>query len=180
MILSAQSIALRCTFDGGMIEPFVERGVQNGKSYGLSSCGYDIRIGKIKSHIEDPDHLYLSVSRPFVLASSVERFKIPKDICGIVHDKSSWAREGLAVQNTVLEPGWEGYLTLELSLHGTNPIRINKGDPIAQIIFHKLDEETILPYVGKYQNQPNRPVESIHETETFVKEAIEETTGFKL
>lgn len=80
---------------------------------------------------------------------------MPNDVMGVVHDKSSWARRGLTVQNTVVEPGWYGYLTIELTNHSENEMRILSGTPITQIVFHLLDEITEQPYPanGKYQNQ---------------------------
>lgn len=145
MILPAQHIRAR----KGMIEPFEERGVASGMSYGLSCCGYDIRIDKSR------------VLRPgdFTLASTLERFSIPDDIMGHVADKSTWARRGLAVQNTILEPGWQGFLTIELSNHGPETLVIADGTPIAQIVFHLLLEPTEQPYGnGKYQSQERGPV----------------------
>lgn len=142
MILSAQSIrALR------PVQPFEERGVVRGRSYGLSVAGYDIRIAE-------------SITlRPgqFALASSVERFTMPADVLALVKDKSSWARLGLSVFNTVIEPGWRGYLTLELKNHGNEGLRILNGDPIAQILFERLDAPTETPYSGKYQDQESGP-----------------------
>lgn len=145
MILPAQHIRGRL----GMIVPFVERGTFQGMSYGLSAAGYDVRI----------DQDVVLPSRGFCLASTLERFFIPLDVMAIVHDKSSWARRGVVVQNTVLEPGWHGYLTIELSscLDWGADIRIASGSPIAQLVFHQLTEPTELPYVGKYQNQGRGP-----------------------
>lgn len=161
MILSAQSIRRYCIYDA-MINPFTERGVEAGKSYGLTAAGYDIRVGKVG--IGDDDCYIRLDPGDFILVSSLERIKMPKNLQAIVHDKSSWARKGLCVQNTVLEPGWEGYITLELSFHRPkHHVVVHEGDPIAQLVFHVLDEETELPYKGKYQNQPDRPVEAIHE-----------------
>jgi len=77
-------------------------------------------------------------------------------VVGIVHDKSSLARRGLAAQNTVLEPGWRGFLTLELTNHGTKPIRLEAGQPIAQILFHTVTG-VVEPYSGKYQDQGQGP-----------------------
>lgn len=92
-----------------------------------------------------------------MLLSTMERFTMPNDVVGIVHDKSTWARRGLAVQNTVIEPGWSGYLTLEVTNHGHDVIQCWGGVGIAQIIFHRLDEPTDMPYDGKYQNQERGP-----------------------
>jgi dCTP deaminase len=78
-------------------------------------------------------------------------------VVGIVHDKSSLARRGLAVQNTILDPGWHGYMTLELTNGGHEQIELPKGSAIAQVVFHMLDHATELPYRGKYQNQERNP-----------------------
>jgi dCTP deaminase len=124
----------------------------HGVSYGLSEAGYDIRIKQ---------DVILHPFKRFALASAIEKFHMPYDLVGIVHDKSTWARRGLSVFNTVIEPGWKGYLTLELVYHGWLPLRIPAGAGIAQVIFHQL--ETPAEYRGKYQDQPDRPVEARHE-----------------
>jgi dCTP deaminase len=134
------------------VEPFVERTVLNGMTYGLSTAGYDIRI-KDSVHVE-PGH--------YVLGVSYEKFNTPCDVIGIVHDKSTWARRGLAIQNTVIEAGWIGYLTLEISNHSRDAIFIGAGSPIAQVVYHKLDQ-AVRGYNGKYQDQPAQPVEAIYE-----------------
>lgn len=150
MILSAQTI--RKYRD--IVTPFCERDVFLGMSFGLSAAGYDIRIAETLT-------LY---GGEFHLVSSFERFKMPTNIIAFVHDKSSWARKGLAVQNTVIEPGWEGYLTLELTNHHpTRSILLTSGMPIAQIVFQLLDEPTERPYNGKYQNQEAGPQEARYE-----------------
>lgn len=139
MILSAQTIRKLKP-----ITPFHERTKEFGMSYGLSAAGYDIRIA------EDIE----LINGTFCLASSLEYFNMPDDVLAYVKDKSTWARQGLAVQNTVIEPGWKGYLTLELTNHTRDKlIVLRKGMPIAQIIFHRLDFATEQPYDGKYQNQ---------------------------
>jgi dCTP deaminase len=129
------------------IEPFAERTVENGMSWGLSHAGYDVRIAE--------DLTLLPGS--FALGSTVERFKMPNDLLGMVHDKSSWARQGLSLFNTVIEPNWRGYLTLELANHSNGVLRIKMRMPIAQIVFMKLTEPTEQPYNGKYQNQEAGP-----------------------
>ena len=85
---------------------------------------------------------------------------MPSDLLGLVHDKSTWARRGLSVFNTVIEPGWRGFLTLELVNHGQNSLRLVAGQGIAQVVFHVLDEPTEQPYPAeaKYQDQPYGPV----------------------
>lgn len=117
-------------------------------SFGLTEAGYDIRIKQD-----------VSFDKPgFILASSVERFTMPINLVGILHDKSTWARLGLSVFNTVIEPGWEGYLTLELVYHGSGDLYIPGGSGIGQVIFHEVVETS--SYKGKYQNQENSPVKA--------------------
>lgn len=147
MIWTAETIRQRRP-----LSPFIEKTTSHGLSGGLSACGYDI-------HIAQDVHIWRG---QFVLASSVERFDMPTDCVAVVHDKSTWARRGLAVQNTVIEPGWRGYLTLELTLHADVPLQINEGSPIAQVLFHQLDGH-VPAYRGKYDDQPNRPVGAIME-----------------
>ena len=150
-ILSAQSIRQRC-LDGDMITPFVSRTnhLESGLTYGLGPASYDIRI-------ENTPHDILLMYPGFQLATVIEYFRMPADIQGVVHDKSTWARRGLAVQNTVIDPGFQGSLTIELTNHSNELLKIFDGTPIAQIVFHKLDEDTDQPYNGKYQNQQRGP-----------------------
>lgn len=122
----------------------------HGVSYGLAEAGYDIRIKQ---------DIILHPFKRFSLASTVERFQMPNNLVAIVHDKSTWARRGLSVFNTVIEPKWEGWLTLELIYHGWRVLRIPAGAGIAQVIFHEIAETA--SYEGKYQNQGDRPVEAI-------------------
>lgn len=141
-----------------------------GVTAGLGEAGYDICI---KQEINFAgctyNHNSLWVRRDgqditegwgrFCLASAIEEFHMPPDLMGIVHDKSSWARKGLSVFNTVIEPGWGGFLTLELVYHGQGSLHIPAGAGIAQVVFHKTQEARA--YTGRYQNQDNKPVPAI-------------------
>jgi len=136
-----------------MIAPFEERTKYKGLTYGLSLAGYDMRIAE-------------TVRIPpggFQLASTYESFCMPNDILGVVHDKSTWARVGLAAQNTVIEPGWKGFLTIELTNHGRDTLNIEAGTPIVQILFHRLDLPVEKPYDGKYQDQKSGAQKAIFE-----------------
>ena len=135
------------------ILPFNERTIYNGMSYGLSHAGYDVRIAQ---------SCFLSPNS-FCLASTMEEFSMPDDLVAFVHDKSSWARRGLSLFNTVIEPGWRGFLTLELVNHSDEMLMVCAGDPIAQIVFMRMEEPTEKPYTGKYQNQKRGPQDAINE-----------------
>lgn len=141
---------------------------EHGVSYGLSEAGYDIRIkqsiqftkendGRRIVGVMNPDGPYFEEGR-FVIASTVEEFDMSNWLVGVVHDKSTWARRGLSVFNTVIEPGWKGYLTLELVYHGNEELVIPAGAGIAQVLFHDLASRGF--YEGKYQNQEDQPVEA--------------------
>lgn len=150
---------------------------ESGTSFGESMCGYDIRL----------DQDIVLIPGRTVLASALEKFDMPLDVVGIVHDKSTWARRGISVQNTVIEPGWAGFLTLELlysplispeetlhitkclshrhkphlhSAHHKDAIILTQGTPIAQVIFHRIDQLTSGYGEGKYQNQERGPQEA--------------------
>lgn len=156
MIIPGQTIRELCSGAFGqrpMIEPFHEREVSFGMSYGLSVAGYDVRIA---------EGLRLSPGE-FVLASTIECFAMPTDVIGKVHDKSTLARRGLAVQNTVIEPGWRGFLTLELTNHSKEGIILFPTMPIAQIVFQRLEAPAEKPYSGKYQDQASGPVGPVME-----------------
>ena len=86
---------------------------------------------------------------------------MPPHLVGIVHDKSTWARHGLSVFNTVIEPGWKGFLTLELVYHGNEVLHIPAGAGIAQVLFHQVMNPAL--YTGKYQGQADQPIKPIME-----------------
>jgi dCTP deaminase len=139
----------------------------HGVSHGLAEAGYDIRLKQdikffpkegIVSLRHDEYHVPIETKGRFVLASAIEEFDMPADLVGVVHDKSTWARQGVSVFNTVIEPGWKGFLTLEIVFHGQDRVHLPAGAGIAQVLFHKLSEPA--EYSGKYQNQADKPVES--------------------
>lgn len=148
----------------GVIKPYFLRteielgGIKT--TFGESMAGYDLRLNKVSSCIEQRDGGWVLMPGQFALASAMERFQMPNDLIAFVHDKSSWARRGLAVQNTVIEPGWHGYLTLELTNHGDRPILLIPRMGICQVVFHRL-EQPAEPYDGKYQGQGPDPQPAI-------------------
>lgn len=123
---------------------------EHGVSFGMSEAGYDIRINQ---------DVTLHPFKRFSLASTFEYFDMPSNLVGVVHDKSTWARRGLSVFNTVIEPAWRGWLTLELVYNGWGVLRIPAGAGIAQVLFHEITDRAA--YTGKYQDQPNRPIGAI-------------------
>ena len=160
----------------GMISPFEQKQIREGKiSYGLSSFGYDARVSdefkiftNVNSEIVDPKNFKPSnfvtkkVSEciippnSFVLASTIERFKIPKDVLVICLGKSTYARCGIIVNVTPLEPGWEGHVTLEFSNTTPLPAKIYANEGVAQFIFLKGNERPEVSYSdrkGKYMGQ---------------------------
>ena len=159
-----------------MINPFEENQVRGNKiSYGLSSYGYDARVSNefkiftnINSEVVDPKNFKQSnfISKKgsecivppnsFDLASTVEYFKIPNDIMVICLGKSTYARCGIIVNVTPLEPGWEGYVTLEFSNTTPLPAKIYANEGAAQFIFLKGNEKPEVTYAdrdGKYMKQ---------------------------
>lgn len=167
-----------------MIEPFADKQIRDGISYGLSSYGYDFRIGnefKIFDPAEeegviDPkdwDHLHFkdfigdSCDIPpngYVLAKTVEYFRIPRDIITICYGKSTYARCGVFVNVTPFEPEWEGYATIAISNSTPRPARIYANEGIGQLIFLKATDECMVSYAdkkGKYQAQKEITVAKI-------------------
>ncbi len=159
-----------------MIEPFEAGQVRNGSiSYGLSSFGYDIRVApefkvftNVHNLVVDPkafdERSFVDVNgseciippNSFALARTVERFRVPPDVLVLCVGKSTYARCGIIVNVTPLEPGWEGYLTLEISNTTPLPARIYGGEGIAQLVFFQGDETPEVTYAdrkGKYQDQ---------------------------
>lgn len=140
-----------------------------GTSFGLGEAGYDIRIkqeiwfytedGQKYVDVGDGETHCVTTDGRFTLASAMDEFQMPDDLVGIVHDKSTWARRGLSVFNTVVEPGWKGFLTLELVYHGEGELIIPAGSGIAQVIFHRTSQPA--HYNGKYQGQADEPVKAI-------------------
>lgn len=177
-ILSDREIAKRAK--NGMIEDFIEKNVRflgekKVISYGVSSYGYDARVGNefkiftnINNSLIDPKNFteesfvskvgdYCIIPpNSFALGSTVEYFKIPRDILVICLGKSTYARCGVIVNVTPLEPEFEGHVTLEFSNTTTLPVKIYANEGVCQFIFHKADDICEYSYKdknGKYQGQ---------------------------
>ncbi|MBD3168841.1 MAG: dCTP deaminase [candidate division Zixibacteria bacterium] len=176
MSIMCDSWIKRMAVEKKMIEPFASEQVRKGAiSYGLSSYGYDIRVGdefkvftNINSTVVDPkkfdeksfvnykgDYCIIPPNS-FALARTVEYFRIPRDVLTLCVGKSTYARCGIIVNVTPFEPEWEGYVTLEISNTTPLPARIYSNEGIAQVIFLKADEVCEVSYAdkaGKYQKQ---------------------------
>lgn len=160
----------------GMIEPFSDAQVRKGViSYGVSSYGYDMRISdefkiftNINSTFIDPKKfdpagfvdfkgdVCIIPPNSFVLATSIEYFRIPRDVLVICLGKSTYARCGMVVNVTPLEPEWEGHVTIEISNTTPLPAKIYANEGIAQLIFLQAAEVCETSYkdkAGKYQAQ---------------------------
>ncbi len=159
-----------------MIEPFVEKQTREGSiSYGLSSYGYDARVGNefliftnVDNAIVDPKSfdansfvkrktdVCIIPPNSFALASTVEYFRVPRDIMVICLGKSTYARCGIIVNVTPLEPGWEGHVTLEFSNTTPLPAKIYANEGACQFLFLKGNEPCETSYAdraGKYMGQ---------------------------
>jgi dCTP deaminase len=190
MILNDEQILELCSRNH-MITPYESKLVRFNEerrvvSYGVSSFGYDIRIGNQFKYLPDaqsPDSelfldplavphsgvwatAYLDDDEAFIipphglaLGHSVERFEIPEDVIAICLGKSTYARLGLIVNVTPLEPGWKGYLTIELTNTSNWPMAVHVNQGIAQLLFFKGEAPSVsyADRAGKYQNQ-NREV----------------------
>ena len=160
----------------GMIDPFVESQQREGViSYGVSSYGYDARCAdefKIftnvdnamicpkefseKSFVERKTDVCIIPPNSFVLARTVEYFRIPRDVLVICLGKSTYARCGIIVNVTPLEPEWEGHVTLEFSNTTPLPAKIYANEGVAQFLFFKGESVCETSYAdrkGKYQGQ---------------------------
>lgn len=164
----------------GMIEPYIPGQVREADgqkiiSYGTSSYGYDVRCAdefkiftNINNAIVDPkdfsEHSFVDVQsdvciippNSFALARTVEYFRIPRDVLTICLGKSTYARCGMIINVTPLEPEWEGHVTLEISNTTPLPAKVYANEGIAQMLFLQSDEQCAISYKdrgGKYQGQ---------------------------
>lgn len=180
MSIKADQWIRRMASEHGMIEPFEPGQVRyvNGQkiiSYGTSSYGYDVRCANefkiftnINTTIVDPknfdeksfvdlkEDVCIIPPNSFVLARTVEYFRIPRNVLTICVGKSTFARCGVIVNVTPLEPEWEGHVTLEFSNTTPLPAKIYANEGVAQMLFFESDEVCATSYRdrgGKYQGQ---------------------------
>ena len=176
MSIKADRWIKRMALEHGMIEPFVERQARSGVvSYGVSSYGYDIRVAdefKVftnvfntvvdpknfdsKSFVDIKADVCIIPPNSFALASTIEYFRIPRDVLTVCLGKSTYARCGIIVNVTPFEPEWEGHVTIEISNTTPLPAKIYANEGIAQVLFFQSDEPCAKSYKdkkGKYQAQ---------------------------
>jgi dCTP deaminase len=176
MGIKADKWIKRMALERGMIEPFVESQTRAGVvSYGVSSYGYDIRVAdefkvftNIYNTLVDPKNFdpksFVDIKgdccivppNSFALARTIEYFRIPRDILTVCLGKSTYARCGIIVNVTPLEPEWEGHVTIEISNTTPLPAKIYANEGIAQVLFFQGDEPCDVSYKdkkGKYQAQ---------------------------
>ena len=176
MSVQSDKWIIKMAREQGMISPFEDKQIREGKiSFGVSSYGYDARVSNefkiftnVNSEIVDPKNFKSSnfitknsseciiPPNSFVLARTVEYFKIPKNVLVICLGKSTYARCGIIVNVTPLEPGWEGHVTLEFSNTTPLPAKIYANEGVAQFVFIKGNEDPSVSYAdrnGKYQGQ---------------------------
>jgi dCTP deaminase len=176
MAIKSDKWIRRMALEHAMIEPFCDDQVRDGViSYGVSSYGYDVRIAddfkiftNINSTIVDPKHfdprsfvdfkgdVCIIPPNSFALARTVEHFRVPRNVLVVCLGKSTYARCGIIVNVTPLEPEWEGIVTLEVSNTTPLPARIYANEGIAQMLFFESDEVCGKSYAdkkGKYQGQ---------------------------
>jgi dCTP deaminase len=166
----------RMALEQRMIEPFVAGQVRDGAiSYGVSSYGYDVRVGNefkvftnVFNTVVDPKDfdprsfvdmtadVCIIPPNSFALASTIEYFRIPRQVLTICLGKSTYARCGIIVNVTPFEPEWEGHVTIEISNTTPLPAKIYANEGIAQVLFFESDESCAVSYKdkkGKYQGQ---------------------------
>jgi dCTP deaminase len=176
MSIRPDSWIRKMALEHGMIDPFVDDQVRAGVvSYGLSSYGYDIRVGNefkvftnINTTVIDPKQFdprsFVDVTadvcivppNSFALARTVEYFKIPRNVLTICLGKSTYARCGIIVNVTPFEPEWEGTVTLEISNTTPLPAKIYANEGVAQVLFFASDDVCERSYAdkkGKYLKQ---------------------------
>lgn len=175
MTIKHDAWIIRMARETGMIEPFEPKQVKTGISFGTSSYGYDFRIAdefKIfdpkGTGVVDPkdfNHLHFREFKGpvceippngYVLARTVEYFRIPRNILTIAFGKSTYARCGIYIHVTPFEPEWEGYATIAISNATPLPARIYANEGIGQLIFLEADDVCAVSYAdkkGKYQAQ---------------------------
>jgi dCTP deaminase len=176
MSIKSDTWIRRLALEHRMIEPFVEDQVRSGViSYGVSSYGYDVRVGdefkvftNVFNTVVDPKafdprsfvdmkaDVCIIPPNSFALASTIEYFRVPRDILTICLGKSTYARCGIIVNVTPFEPEWEGHVTIEISNTTPLPAKIYANEGIAQVLFLQSDQVCEVSYKdkkGKYQAQ---------------------------
>jgi dCTP deaminase len=166
-----------------LLEPFVATSVRSGViSYGLGPYGYDLRLDRTYRRLSgppavlDPHNIaecdFETVSEDriiippghFILGRSLEYLRMPQKVLGLVFGKSTYARCGVLVNVTPLEPEWTGFLTISIANCGARPAAVHPGQGIAQVIFIESSDLPVMSYKdldGKYNGQDEITVAKI-------------------
>ena len=182
-MLKSSSWIKEHSIENELIKPFVESSVRDGViSYGLGPFGYDIRLGEMykklfstgklidphnmsdKDYSDHEEKVIELNPNSYILGTSFEYFKIPDKVLGLVFGKSTYARCGVLVNVTPLEPGWEGFITLSISNISGNTVLLYPNQGIAQVIFIESDSLPLYSYSdlkGKYNKQDGVTVSKI-------------------
>jgi dCTP deaminase len=182
MTIKPDSWIEHMALEHGMIEPFIAEQMKQGLvSFGLSSYGYDVTAAdefkiftNVNAVVIDPkafdansfiegtlqsdgkSRYIVAPPNSFVLARTIEYMRIPRNVVGLMTVKSTYARCGIVSPPTVLEPEWEGHITIEISNTTPLPARVYANEGIAQVLFFQADEFCRVSYAdrkGKYQGQ---------------------------
>lgn len=173
MQLSPQTIR-HMSVENDLIKPFREhyQHAASGLSGGLSCAGYDIHVADIREayrgdvklfscYPTDEGDFWNIPPHTGILGVTVERFQLPKDVAMTYYNKSTMARWFLDAAATLGEPGWHGFLTLEIRNSTDRWQPLYKNQPIGQVVFNRLDQPSESSYSGKYQNQDPVPVQGL-------------------
>lgn len=186
MSVMPDSWIIKMANENGLIEPFESSQVRKGViSYGVSAYGYDFRVADTfkvpaenSSSIIDPKAFDIEAfedytgdriiipPRGFVIARTLEYFRIPRDILAICTGKSTYSRVGIMVNISPFEPEWEGHATFAISNITDHPAKVYANEGIGQIIFLKADQVCTVSYKdkkGKYQNQTGITISKIEQ-----------------
>lgn len=169
-----------------MISPFVEGLVEKGViSYGLGTAGYDVRVGNkgkiytnVNSTVVDPKRMtsahfieveveeyFIIPPNSYMLAATVEYFKMPRQVLGLISNKSTYARAGVVCPSCVAEPGWHGHLTLEIANQTPLPAKVYANEGITQLLFYvtAAPKTAYDDRAGKYQGQTGITLPKVRE-----------------
>lgn len=169
-----------------IIEPITDRSIQPasvdlriGESFSVPkvSCFVEELLNASQAFEERTDRGILISPNSFILATTIERIKLPPNVAGMISGRSSVGRQGLFVENAgYVDPGFDGHITLELYNAGPNSLWIEAGTRVAQLILHDMDRPTANPYSGKYNGQTGATTSRMDEDKERMGDDTEQMT----